>query len=108
MYCLKKLKKIAKESDCEKYKFAAVIYKGNKFIAGACNIRKTHPRGSGINSTLHAEVRTILKALRTHPSLEGYQMYVLRIGRRGDLRPAKPCKDCMKMIRKYKLRVTWT
>lgn len=101
--------KTVKKSECERYKHAAVIAKGNKIIYAACNIqRKTHPRGSGPYGTVHAEVRAIIGAKRLIPDLCNLKIFVMRINTAGLVKAAKPCRDCMSFIVEEGLVSAWT
>ncbi len=86
-----------------------MIWRKNRIISAASNVfRKTHPLGSGIHCTLHAEVNAIIKALKHEQDLSKHNIFVLRINREHDLKPSKPCCDCMSLINKYKLTPYWT
>ena len=83
---------------------AAVVYK-NKIIAVGCNSTKTHPIQAkyGRNSKsihLHAEVHAMIKAtaLIGEKKLKVCELYVIRLGRTGELMNSKPCHGCQRMI----------
>lgn len=96
-----------------KFKLGAVIYNGSKFIAGGRNKNKTHPSAPG-EGYLHAEFDGIVRAVRKvgarmddreNPKpLKGCKIYVVRIGRDGKLRMAKPCNECMSIIKKVGIK----
>lgn len=78
------------------------------------NSRKTHPLAAkfGRNSKsicLHAEIDAIRRGLRTSSSLEGAKMYVARVGKKDDIRLAKPCSGCGRAIIAFGIEeVEWT
>lgn len=83
---------------------AAVVYK-NKIIAVGCNSTKTHPIQAkyGRNSKsiyLHAEVHAMIKAtaLIGVDKLRYCDLYVIRLGKKGELLNSKPCSGCQRMI----------
>lgn len=81
-----------------RFKIGAVIAKGNKILAAAHNIMKTHPEfGSGKFMNLHAEGHVIYKAVRQGLDLSGSTIYIYR--KNNNL--AKPCKFCQALIKKY-------
>lgn len=101
--------KIAAKSKCKRYRHGATIFFRNRVISSSCNLLKTHPLGSGVNSNLHAEVRAILQALRNRKNLKGCSIYVVRINNQGELKLSKPCKSCANLIKSVGLtRVYWS
>lgn len=106
---IRKAYKEAWGSNSSQFRHAAVIFKGRRVIAAAKNlIYKTHPNGSGIYRSIHAEVGAITKALKREPDLEGFHIFVIRINKTGQTRISKPCKDCMKLIEKLGLIPQWS
>ena len=100
--------KFAKKSNCKYYKHSAVIFKGKRIIHAACNlIYKTHPNGSGPHTSSHAEVRAIIQGIKVK-DLTNTKILIVRINRQEKLKNSKPCKDCMKLINRYKLRPIWS
>ena len=101
--------KEVKNSRCNRYKHAAVIYKKKQIIASAFNVqRKSHPNGSGPYMTLHAEVRALNHALSKCDDLENARMFVLRTNNQQVIKTSKPCKDCWKYIQRIGVQVCWT
>lgn len=94
------VKKIAQKSKC-RFKLGAVIARGNRVLAKAYNINKTHPKyGSGKFKALHAESAVIYQSIRRGIDLRGTTMYVYRYN--DNL--AKPCPCCQKLIEKYGIK----
>ena len=110
MIKIKKATSIAEKSDHPRFRHAAMIFKGSRFIVGAANQCSTHPQGSGKYRTKHAELRAIIKAKRIlkRKTLKGYTIFVARISPSGDIRNSKPCKDCMNLIKREGMKVEWT
>ena len=84
-----------------KFQMGAVIVRGNKVLARAYNVNKTHPHfGSGAFKRLHAEGHAIYKAIRQRVDLSGSTIYIYR--KNSNL--AKPCSCCMGLIHKYGIK----
>ncbi len=88
--------KEALQSD-HQHKMSAIIFKGNRIISVGRNyssrsVKKLHPRFTRWSGSAHAEVVAIIKARKT---LKGFDIFVLRVNRFGELRLAKPCKYCL-------------
>lgn len=84
-----------------RFKLGAVLVKKGKIILSSYNIRKTHPKfGCGRYGTLHAESRLILKAINKGIDVHSCSVYVYR----KDNRNSKPCKDCEKILKKFKVK----
>ncbi len=80
------------------FRLGAVIFKGKRVFATASNSCKTHPTfGSGPFSSLHSEGRAIMRAINQGFDLRGASIIVYR---KNHLM-AKPCDDCMALIKKY-------
>lgn len=106
---INKALEVASSGNSPSYKHGAVIWRKNRIISAASNVyRKTHPLGSGIYCTLHAEVNAIIKALKFESDLSKHNLLVIRINNFCDLKPSKPCKDCMQFINKHRLNVFWS
>lgn len=103
--------KIALQSPSKTYRHGAVIHKKGRYLIGAFNMPfKTHPSGSGVFTSCHAEVRAIAKAksILNKSDLTGYGIYVVRVTKNGIMRLSKPCDDCMKTIKEHNLSVEWS
>jgi len=112
--CLKKtIRRIAvneaANSTAPEFKVAAVIHRGKRIYVKSVNVPyKTHPNGSGIYTTCHAEVLAIMKAKNIIGDLAGMSIFVARISPLGEIKPSKPCPDCMNLILKNDLIPAWT
>lgn len=83
-----------------RFQLGAVIKRGKSRVC-AYNVNKTHPKfGAGRYKTLHAESHCILKAVRMGIDLSKCDMYIYRLSGLN----CKPCPDCQRMIKKYKIR----
>lgn len=85
---------------------ARVYSKSGALLAtGVNSYTKTHPiqykyackAGKPYKMYLHAEISAIIKALKVNSN--PYKIEVIRIGKDGRLRMAKPCLVCMEAIR---------
>lgn len=102
---------IAHRSNCKDFRHGAVIYKGRRIIKSGYNIGfKTHPNGSGLYSTVHAEVCVITRT-KNHfypDKLDGLKLFVIRLNKAGDIMDSKPCEDCMRLIKVNGLKAYWS
>ncbi len=97
----------AEKSNCPDFKFGAVVFYKKRVIAKGHNIsRKTHPCGSGVHCTIHAEVSAILRA-RYHwgKNMKGLSLFVARLSKGGDIKPSKPCPDCYDFASSHGLKI---
>lgn len=91
--------KTALKSSFEQHRIGAVIVKGSRILSTGFNQRR--PSGLLKTPTLHAEaaaILQILKAGRQH-DLVGADIYVSRVTPGGRVALAKPCFNCMNLIR---------
>ena len=83
-----------------RFQLGAVIKRGKTRVS-AYNINKTHASfGAGRHCTLHAESYCILKAIKRGINLTSSTLYVYRMHGLN----SRPCEDCQKLIKKYKIR----
>lgn len=91
--------KLATESPCN-YRMGSVLAKGNKVMGRGMNLIKTHPEGSGPFQSVHAELGAIFSFLRLNGKfLKGYQIYVARVSKIGNIGMARPCQACLTFIK---------
>lgn len=81
---------------------AAAIINGNDIIRGR-NSYKTSPLQLQYQRNekcvhLHAEIEAIARATRRCGSIKGSELYVIRVGRRGNIASSKPCEGCIKAL----------
>lgn len=80
----------------------ATLTKRNKVIAVARNAVGSRSKGCGYSdSTIHAE-RAVVKRLGDVSQLRGCTLTVIRLNRKGDVMPSKPCHDCALFLEKCK------
>ena len=97
---LKLAEKEANKSN-ERYKLGCLLIKNGHILGRGFNINKSHPKyGSGYHDFLHAEGRAILNAVSKGKNLIDSSALVFR---RNSLL-AKPCKDCMKLLKKFGIK----
>ena len=97
-------KKEAVKSPHEQHKLGAVVVKsGNVLSTGFNSLR---PSGLLKTNTLHAEAAAILKVLKEGrlASLSGAEIYVSRFTRGGRVGLARPCVQCLELIRSCGIR----
>jgi len=95
-------KKVAEESESTDYRHGAVLVRGAAVISTSCNKngfksfgQRFRERDCG-HATRHAELGVILGVDRAKTT--GATVYVVRIGKTGDLRLSKPCHMCRAVL----------
>ena len=86
-----------------KVKMGAVLV-NRRPIAVGNNSMKSHPRWNYLNKqTIHAEANTIACALSTsgERSIKGSTMFIYREKKNGYPAMARPCVNCLKLLKKY-------
>ena len=84
-----------------RHQLGAVIKMRGKVISTGYNERRTHPSlGCGRWKSLHAESSAIYNALKKKKVVEGAVLYVYR--KNGLI--SKPCEDCQRLIKRFKIR----
>lgn len=99
---------MARRSTRKRAKHAAVIFDRGRVVCSAVNADKTHPRGAGPYTRLHAEVRALLKIFRYRNNLRGLKLLVVRVDGDQKTRTSKPCVDCIALIKKLGIQVCWS
>ena len=96
-------KKIAEQSDCEKFRHGAVLVRGSSVRNVACNRhrhchfgRRFREANTG-DATLHAELGVILGMDRS--ITQGATVYTARVNKEGQSRMSKPCPMCENAMR---------
>ena len=95
-------KKVAEASDFGDYRHGAVLVKGGSVINTSSNKNSYARWGNRFrkrdcgHATHHAELGCILGVDRS--VTKGSTVYVVRIGRRGDLKLSKPCDMCREAL----------
>lgn len=91
-------KRIADQSEFKEYRHGAVLVRGGSVLNTSCNKNKYRAWGERFrkkqcgHATHHAELGCVLGLDRS--ITEGATMYVVRIGKAGNLRNSKPCPMC--------------
>lgn len=89
--------KAATYSDLYSYKVGAALFRGSKLIALGWNSKKSHPRNiSKAGFSQHAEFY-VFTGLHKH-SIQGCDLYIARITKKGKVSIAKPCVDCQNYL----------
>ena len=94
--------RVAQSSGYDDYRHGAVLVRGNRVINVSAN-KNSHARfGNRFrkrncgHATHHAELGCILGLDRS--VTKGATIYVVRIGKRGDLKLSKPCDMCREVL----------
>jgi deoxycytidylate deaminase len=88
----------------------AFLTKGGKIVHVGWNKNRTHPENlkhpyhNGLVG-LHAELDVCLKSGKDE--LNGYEMVVIRIDRKGKMCNSKPCRGCQSVIRQFGVGKVW-
>lgn len=108
---LNRLLSLARDSPFDtKFNLVAAIVDGNTPLAIARNEMKTHPlqnkfKKNKYSDYLHAEIAAIKQAVKLiGHDLKGHDIYIVRIGKDGKPRLAKPCEGCQSAIEAFNLR----
>lgn len=95
-------KKEAKKSIMDQKHGCVIVYKGKYVISQGFNYHISHYNHLW---SIHAEIDAIKKTRKLKINLSSCDMYVVRISKIDEsLRLSKPCDNCMKTIKEYKLR----
>jgi tRNA(Arg) A34 adenosine deaminase TadA len=87
-----------------RWRLGAVLVKGTTIVvAKGYNQIKTHPLLATVTPYPHLHAETSCLFRYGLDNTEGLDLYVVRIGKRNDIRLAKPCETCMYFIRKARL-----
>lgn len=80
-------------------KMGAVIMRGKRVISTGKNITKTHPK---FGYSVHAETNCLMRTGRY--DIIGCSIYVYREDRNGNPAIARPCDDCMKVLKSFGIK----
>jgi deoxycytidylate deaminase len=96
-------RKCACNSTYGSIRHGAVLIKSGRIISISFNKENFSSFGSRFrkpesgNATVHAEIGAILGVSRKHTS--GANMYVVRVGKKGNFQMSKPCDMCQQALR---------
>ena len=95
-------KRVAEESEFPDYRHGALLVRGGSILNSAYNknshigwANRFRAKACG-HATHHAELGAILGVDRAKTS--GADVYVVRIGRTGELKMSKPCQMCQSVL----------
>jgi len=93
----------ANKSDCPNFRVGAVLMKGRRCVASGRNwFKKSHPKSKTKWNGIHAEFNC-LHGLDPSKA-KGCVIFVVRVTKGGMLSMARPCDDCMDLLRFYEIR----
>ena len=90
--------RIAQQTEFKEYKHGAILVRAGAVINTSCNKNKYKAWANQFrkkqrgHATVHAEIGAILGLDRS--VTEGATIYVVRVGKCGDLKNSKPCAMC--------------
>lgn len=90
--------RIAQQTEFKEYKHGAILVRAGAVINTSCNKNKYKAWANQFrkkqhgHATIHAEIGAILGLDRS--LTEGSTIYVVRVGKCGDLKNSKPCSMC--------------
>lgn len=94
----------ALESDCPSYRMGAVLMKRNKLISRGRNFfRKSHPDSKTIYNGIHAEFHCLNNV--DPGKCRGNSLFVARVTNAGTLSMARPCDDCLDLLKSRGIKV---
>lgn len=107
--------KVAEQST-QRYRLGAVIYKNGSVISAKVNVKKNDPNfAPHKHSSVHAEcaaIRAVVSPSKrgaVEGSCNGAVIYVARIGNTNKPLLAKPCVNCMPIIKAAGIKkIVWT
>lgn len=85
----------AKLSVCD-MRVGAAIFRGPCLISIGWNIGRTHPKSRTRNNCQHAEFSALIGT--TKSAIAGCDIFVVRVSKLNNLRMAKPCDFCSRLI----------
>ena len=100
---IKLARRVAYQSDFHEYRHGAILAKGNRVLNTSTNKNSYKLWGQRFRhrdcgyATHHAELGCILGVDRS--ITQGATVYVVRLGKNGDLRMSKPCSMCESAMR---------
>lgn len=96
----------AVNSDNEKFRLGAVIFKGGRIISKGNNVSKRSPDiiRFSLSCGIHAEMAALNKHKYAREKVADATIFVVRINKSGHLSMAKPCDECCKHLRKANIR----
>ena len=96
-------RKSSKKSLHKQHKIGAVLVKKNRILSiGFNKPLKTHPLSTASYQTVHAELDAILNANKK--DVEGATIYVYREDFYGNIKIAKPCEHCERLLKLFKIK----
>lgn len=91
-------------SDCPTYKLGAVLMKNNQLVAEGRNyFRKSHPKSQTIYNGIHAEFHCLTGV--DPGKCRNCALFVARVTNAGTLSMARPCDDCLDLLKSRGIRV---
>ncbi|NJO65070.1 MAG: hypothetical protein HC836_45270 [Richelia sp. RM2_1_2] len=94
--------KLASKSNHPVHKHGAVLVYKNQILGIGFNDCKTSPRSPHPWKTKHAEFSAVLSA--GLENLSGYDIYIVRKRKNGELANSKPCQSCETMLKSLNVR----
>lgn len=91
-------KRLSHKSNYDVHKLGAVITRGNQVVGVGFNKKKTHPMSSTRFKNIHAELCAVLNS--GEKNLSGCSIYVYRETKDGQPAMARPCPDCLRLLKK--------
>lgn len=94
----------AHESDCPTYRIGAALMRKNRLVARGRNFyKKSHPQSKTIYNGIHAEFHCLNGV--GPGTCRNATLFVARVTNAGTLSMARPCDDCLELLRERNIRV---
>ena len=94
-------KKVANLSNHHTHQLGSVLVRKNRVASVGTNSLKTNPNSPHAYKSTHAEFSAILSSGKH--DLSGYELYVYRERKDGQLGMSEPCSSCMTLIKKVNI-----
>lgn len=94
-----RLAEVAAAKSKSPVRVGAILVDGSRVVSiGVNDMTKTHPLYYPAN--LHAELDAIIAA----PYVSGCDIYIVRLLKNGRLAPARPCRRCETLLKRYNVK----
>lgn len=93
----------AESGDFDIHKLGAVVFKASRIYGSGCNERRYNSKFPSWaipqEDTIHAELAAIADS--SPSDISGSSMLVVRIGKKGELKMARPCEYCAASLQHF-------
>jgi len=102
---------LAHQSNIRFFHFSYIFDMKGKLRSNGINKNTPLPKefGLGTSYTIHSEIDALLKFMKTYSFVSDTELEILniRLNKRGQLRNARPCKQCMALLRLHRFKYAY-